>query len=186
MPRHLRVLLPAAVLVAFAATGCLLLSGQFVITYNFAEHGYEPITVNSATAVTGVQVDLKTLKAYRDHASDLKDVVDLAVVGTLTNLDATAPTNIEVWVVHNPGASTFTTDADVRAAGVRAWGPVTLAKGATRTIGWDDSAKLFTGRQELVNEVKGDGRFDLYLLGSGGYKFRISKAALIAVIAAGR
>jgi len=185
MLKHLRLWLPAAALLALVASGCLLISGQFVITYTFKDHGYDPVTVNSPLSVVGVPVDLGTVSTYRDHKKELKDVSDLAVVGQVQNLDGSAPVDVEIWIVRNPG-TLLTTDAAVRGAGVRVWGPLHLAAGATRTVGWDDSAKLFVGRQALIDEIKGDGRFDLYVLGSGGYHFAVTKAAIIAVIAAGK
>jgi hypothetical protein len=185
MLKHLRLWLPIAGLTALVASGCLFLSGQFVVTYNFADHGYDPLTMNSSIAVIGVPVDLNLISTYKDHKQDLKDVSDLAVVGTVTNLDNAAPVDVEIWIVPTSG-TLLTTDAAVRSAGVRVWGPLSVGAGASRSVGWDDSARLFVGRDALIREVKGDGRFDLYALGSGGYHFRISKAAIIAVIGAGK
>ena len=185
MLKHLRLWLSVSALLALAASGCLFLSGQFVITYNFKDHGYDPLTVNSSLAVVGVPVDLNTVGAYRDHKKELKDVADLAVVGDVTNLDGSAPVDVEIYIVPTPG-TLLTTDAAVRAAGVRVWGPLHVAAGVTRVVGWDDSARLFTGRDALIREVKGDGKFDLYMLGSGGYHFKVTKTAIIAVIAAGK
>ena len=185
MLKHLRLWLPVSALLALAASGCLLLSGQFVITYNFKDHGYDPLTVNSSLTLVGVPVDLNTIGAYRDHKSELKDVSDLAVVGTVTNLDSGAPVDVEVWIVPTPG-TLLTTDAAVRSSGVRVWGPLHVGAGATRAVSWDDSARLFVGRDALVHEIKGDGQFDLYVLGSGGYHFRVTNASIIAVIAAGK
>ena len=185
MLKHLRLWLPAAALLALTASGCLFLSGQFVITYNFKDHGYDPLTVNSSVAVVGVPVDLNAVSAYHDHKQDLKDVSDLAVVGKITNLDGGAPGDVEIWIVPTSG-TLVTTDAAVRSAGVRVWGPLHLAAGATHDVSWDESASLFVGRDALIHEVKGDGKFDLYMLGSGGYHFQVTKAAIIAVIAAGK
>lgn len=50
----------------------------------------------------------------------------------------------------------------------------------------DSSAGLFTGRAALIEEIKGDGRFDLYALGNNGYSFRVDKGILMAVISAGK
>jgi hypothetical protein len=181
-----RVRLALGALLALAASGCLLLSGQFVVTYDFAAHGYDPITVNSSLAVVGVPVDLNQVSEYKDHKKDLKDVSDLALVGAITNLDGSASTDVEVWMVASPGSSPLTTDASVRSSGVRIWGPLHLAPNETRNIGWNDSAQLFSGRAALVDEIRGDGRFDLYALGNNGYHYRVSHAAVIAVIAAGK
>ncbi len=186
MLKPLRLASFAAALAAVVSAGCVFLSGQFVVTYNFADHGYDPVTVNSGLALVGVPVDLNLVGAYKDHKKELKDVNDLAVVGTVSNLDATAPVDVELWIVRQPSGTLLVSDSAVRASGVRAWGPLHLEAGASKTVGWNDSARLFVDRQALVDEVKGDGRFDLYALGSNGYHFRISKAAIIAVIGAGK
>ena len=185
MLKHLRLWLPGVALAMLVSTGCLLISGQFVVSYSFKDHGYDPLTINSSVAVAGVPADLNAISAYKDHKKELKDVVDLALVGNITNLDNTAPVTVEVWMVAPPGAL-LTSDAAVRAAGQRVWGPLTVTAGGTKIVGWDESAKLFAGRQLLVNQIKGAGKFDLYALCSGGYHFQLSKGALIAIIAAGK
>lgn len=186
MLKPLRLATFAAVLAGVVTAGCLFVSGQFVVTYNFKDHGYDPVSVNSSLALVGVPVDLNLVSAYKDHKKDLKDVSDLAVVGNVTNLDNGAPVDVEVWIVPHPNGTLLTTDAAVRSAGVRVWGPLHVEAGTTRTVGWNDSARLFVGRPALISEVKGDGRFDLYALGSNGYHFQVSKAAIIAVIGAGK
>lgn len=183
--KNLRLWIPVTLLAALMTAGCMLVSGQFIVTFDFADQGADPLTVASASALSGVAVDLNTVSAYNDHKSDLKDVADLAILGKLTNLDAGAGLNVEVWMVAAPG-SMLTTDTAVRAAGVKIWGPVTLAASGVKQIGWDESAALFGGRAALINEIKGDGRFDLYALGSGGYHFKIDKGSLLAVIVAGK
>ncbi len=185
MLKHLRLWLPGVALALLVSTGCLLVSGQFVVSYSFKDHGYDPLTINSSLAVAGVPVDLNAISAYKDHKKELKDVVDVALVGNLTNLDNSQPVTVEVWMVAPPG-SLLTTDAAVRSTGKRIWGPLTVAAGGTKAIGWDESAKLFVGRALLVDQIKHAGQFDLYALGSGGYHFQLSKGALIAIIAAGK
>lgn len=184
--KNLRLGFPVTGLAALLLTaGCMLTSGQFVITYEFADHGYDPIIVVNPSTLSGVQVNLNEVGEYKDHKSDLKDVVDVALVGQLTNLAAN-PTDIEVWMVTNPGAP-LTTGTAVKAAGQKIWGTLNLpGYGTAVQIDWNTSAKLFTGRQALVDEIKGDGRFDLYALGSGSYTFRLDKGALIAVVSAGK
>ena len=183
--KNLRLWLPVTALAAVMAAGCMLVSGQFIVTFNFADHGADPLTVTGSSALSGVAVDLNSIGDYNDHKSDLKGVADLAIVGKLTNLDTTAPVSVEIWLVETPGTP-LTSDAAVRSAGKRLWGPVTLAASGVKNIGWDESASLFKGRQDLIAQIKGDGRFDLYALGSGGYHFKIDKGVLIAVITAGK
>jgi hypothetical protein len=185
MLKHLRIWLPASILLALVASGCLFLSGQFVITYNFKDHGYDPLTVGSATTVVGVPVDLNAVSAYKDHKKELKDVSDLAVVGTVTNLDSSAPVDVEIYIVQTPG-TLLTSDSAIRAAGKPVWGPLHLAAGGSKTVGWDDSSRLFVGRDLLIREIKGDAKFDLYVVGSGGYHFKVTNGAIIAIIAAGK
>lgn len=180
--KNLRLWFPVTGLAALMAAGCMLLSGQFVITYEFADHGFDPVTVTSPTDLLGVQVNLNEVSEYRDHRENLVAVDDMALLGKLTNLTGTA-TSVEVWMVKTPGAL-LTTDAAVRGAGERIWGPVALGANASVQIDWNTSAKLFTGRQALVDEIKGDGRFDLYALGSGSYSFRLDNGALVVVVSA--
>lgn len=182
--KNFRLSLAVAALAALVAAGCVLVSGQFIVTYDFAEHGFDPLTVASPTALAGVQVNLDDVGTYRDHKSDLKDVTDLALVGKMTNQTGT-DTSVEVWMVASPG-SLLTTDAAVRAAGTRIWGPLALPANGSVQVNWNKSAALFGGRQALIGEIKGDGRFDLYALGTGAYAFRIDKGALIAVVSAGK
>lgn len=185
MIKNLRLWLPVTMLAALIASGCMLVSGQFIVPFKFIDVGADPVTVNSATSLSGIAVDLNTIDVYNDHKSDLKDVVDLALLGNLTNLDSGAGLTVEVWMVRNPGTM-LTTDTAVRAAGIKVWGPVTVAASGSKNIGWDESAALFTGRKQLIEEIKGDGRFDLYALGNNGYHFRITKGVLMTVISAGK
>ena len=178
--KNLRLWLPVLALAGLISAGCFLVSGQFTITVAFSD----PITIVSPSAVLGQNIDLNTEPDYNDHKSQLKEVSDVALLGTFTNLNATA-TSVEIWMVATPGAA-LTTDAAVRAAGQKVWGPMALAGSQAKVVGWDESAQLFTGRQALIDQVKGDGEFALYALASGSYSFRINKGAFIAVISAGK
>lgn len=176
--KNFRLWFPVTALAALMAAGCVLVSGQFVVTFEFDD----PLTITSPTALAGVPVNLNDESDYADHKDKLKDVADLAIVGKITNLSST-PTAVEVWMVETPGAL-LTSDTAVRAAGKKIWGSLSVPGNGTVTIDWNKSAALFTGRQALIAQVKGDGRFDLYALGTGTYTFRIEKGALIAVLAA--
>ncbi len=168
------------------SAGCLFISGQFVVTYDFKSHGYDPLTVTSAAVVAAVPVDLTSVGAYQDHKSDLKDVADLALVGTVQNLDGTQPVAVEVCMGRRcPVPCSRPTPRCAPRAGA-CWGCSTIPAGATKAIGWNESAGLFGGRQALVDEIKGTGKFDLYVLGNNGYHFKVSNGALIAVISAGK
>jgi len=182
--KNFRLWIPVVALAGLAAAGCVLVTGQFVVTAAFAQFGLDPVVVGSPTTLAGVPVDLNEVSAYADHRENLKGVVDLALVGKITNLTGTQ-TPVEVWMVASPGAP-LTTDTDVKAAGVKVWGPLTVPAGGDVQVNWNRSAELFVGRQALVTEIKGDGRFDLYAIGTGAYSFRIDKGALIAVVSAGK
>jgi hypothetical protein len=186
MRKHLRLWLPGIVLAALVSAGCLLISGQFVVTYVFKDHGYDPLTMTSALSVTGVQVNLNTIPEYLAHKKDLKDILDISLLGDLTNLDGSQPVTAEVWMVPHHTDPLYTTDAQVRAAGSRIWGPITVAAGGTKHIGWNESAQLSVGKAQVMYEVKHGGQFDLYALGNGGYHFQLTNGAFVAVIAAGR
>lgn len=182
--RNFRLWIPVAALAALTATGCMLVSGQFVVTARFSQFGLDPLNVDSPTTLAGVPIDLNEVSEYADHKDELKDVVDLAIVGKVTNLTGAA-TNVEVWMVANPGVP-LTTETAVKAAGVKLWGPLAVAANSSAQVDWNKSAALFAGRQALITEIKGDGRFDLYALGSGAYSFRVNDGALIAVVSAGK
>lgn len=182
--RNFRLWLPVAALAALTATGCMLVSGQFVVTARFSQFGLDPLTVSSPTTLAGVPIDLNEVSEYADHKDELKDVVDLALVGKVTNLTGAA-TDVEVWMVASPGAP-LTTETAVKAAGVKLWGPLAVPANGSVQVDWNKSAALFSGRQALITEIKGDGRFDLYALGSGAYNFRVDGGALIAVVSAGK
>lgn len=177
--KKLRLIAPVAALAALSAAGCVLVSGQFLVTYEFDD----PVTITSPTQLAGVEVNLNEVSDYDDHKDKLKDVADLALVGRIVNLTGTAVA-VEVWMVANPTVL-YTNDTDVKANGVKIWGTLNVGANGAAQIDWDQSSALFVGRQALIDQIKGDGRFDLYAIGSTGtYSFRIEKGALIAVLAA--
>jgi hypothetical protein len=164
--------------------GCVLTSGQIVISFEI-----DDATI-TATGVDGVSIDLNENSDYEDHKDDLEGLADLAIVGAVTNEGAAL--NVEAWMTN--GETDYATDAEVRANGIRLWGPFALGAGETKTIGWDESADLFpdAGKAALLEEIQGDGgadgdgRFTLYLLGSGGtYEFSVEDGALVLVLDAG-
>jgi hypothetical protein len=180
--KKLRVILPGLALAALTATGCFLISGQFLVTYNLGD-----VHVTSATGLDGVIVDLNGISEYSDHKDNLKDLADIAILGEFHN-NGVADIDVEVWMVDNAGP--LLTDASVvRADGVRVWGPFHLTAGATRNITWDESAALFgAGKTPLLNQIKRDGIFTLYAIGPSGttvYDFEIHDGKFIAVIDAG-
>ena len=59
-----------------------------------------------------------------------------------------------------------------------------MAGNSTEKVGWDRSASLFVGRQALIDEVKGDGHFRLYVVVDSGSNVTVTKGSLIVVVGA--
>jgi hypothetical protein len=173
----LRKAVPLLALAALAAAGCMLTSGQFVATYDLPD----PLQVSSALTLTGVDVDLNTVSEYNDHKHELKRVEDLSLVGNFTNNNSTAA-QIEVWIV--PSGALNLTPQQLQSNGTLLWGPLSVAANATEKVDWDRSASLFVGRQTLIDEVKGDGHFSLYVVANGAYNVTVTKGSLIVVVGA--
>ena len=177
--KTLRNVLPLLALAALSAAGCFLISGQFVVDYALPT----PLVVASGATLTGASVDLNTISDYKDHKDDLKRVDDLALVGEFKNTSG-ATANVEAWIV--PAGGLNLTLAQVQSSGVKLWGPLAVAAGATQKVDWNRSATLFVGRQKLIDEIKGDGQFSLYIIASGTFALTITHGAIIAVIAAAK
>ena len=175
----LRTGMSLLVLAALAAAGCMLTSGQFVANYNLPD----PLHVVTAVTLPGVDVDFNTVSDYNDHKDDLKRVEDLALVGDIHNNLGT-PANVDVWIV--PAATLNLTPAQVQSQGVRLWGPLAVAGNSTERVDWDRSSALFVGRQALIDEIKGDGHFSLYIIASGTYDVTVTDGTVIAVIGAAK
>lgn len=170
-------------LVALGATGCFITSAQVLVHYALPN----PFTINGADGYEVINVDLNTVSDYKDHKDKLKNLSDFGLIGKFTNT-AGPGGGVEVWIsAGNPG---FTTPAQIRGGATKLWGPGTIgATGATSTIGWNDSARLFSaaGKAILLHEAKGDGEFTLYTIGTPGSSnvIRVEKGFLILVIGAG-
>ncbi len=178
--KNLRWILPA-LLLAFATPGCVLVSGQFLIDFDLSN-----FDASTDTAVTREDVDLTTKSDYNDHKNDLKGLSDVAVLGKITNNGAT-DIGVEVWMTAAP--TTYTTPTQVTTNATRLWGPFNLAASATKQVGWDESAKLFssTGKALLINEIKGDGQFTIYAIANAGtYSFNVDNGVLALVIDFGK
>ncbi len=178
--KTLRTAVPILVLSALAAAGCFLISGQFVVTYQLPD----PLNVVNGATLVGVDVDLNTIGDYADHKDDLKRVEDLALIGDFKN-NTGSTANIEVWIVSS-GTLLGLTLAQVQANGVQLWGPLSVGAGATRNIDWNGSSGLFKGRQTLIDEIKGDGHFALYVIANGAFNCTVTNGAVIAVVGAAK
>jgi hypothetical protein len=176
----MKILRTIPVLLALAASGCILTSGQFMVSYDLGT-----VNITSPSAVVGVQVDLNEEDDYNEHKEDIKALADEALLGYVKNNKA-EPLKVQIWLT--PTLTTYTTDADVRANGVLAWGPLDLGPQEQLRVSWDRSAELLTaeGKQLLEQEVKGDGSFTVYVVGAAGdYSLTVTSGKLLAIIDAG-
>ncbi len=184
MKHTMRVLIPSLALAALTATGCFVTSGQVLVKFDLPN----PVHVTNTSLVNGIYVDLNKISAYKDHKDNIKNLTDIALLGTVTN-NSGIPVDAEVWMVD--GSSLTLTADQVRAQGVRVWGPFHM-DASTGTpnpiqIGWDQSSALFgAGKAPLLAQVKGDGQFSLYVIAAAGtYDFSIVNGGLALVIGAG-
>ncbi len=196
--KNLRILLPAVALAAIASAGCFLVSGQFVVNFPLPT----PFNVQGTTTLASVDVDLNTIGDYSDHKNDLKRIDDLALIGDFKN-NAILSSTMYCWIV--PSGAANLTPSQLQTQGTVLWGPLTLAGGETKKVDWNASAQLFKGRQVLIDEIKGDGHFALYLTDSAGipvpqpakptqkptgaavtFDYTVTNGALIAVIGAAK
>jgi hypothetical protein len=179
IPR-LRTTLAALAAAAVLAGGCVLVSGQFVVQYTLGD-----VTVNSVSNVNGQYVDLTGNSTYNDHKDDIKSLEDIALIGSIHNTGVASST-ISVYLVDgNPGAIPA---SQVITSGTQVWGPLTVAAGATETLDWKSSTKLFgAGKATLLAHIKSGTNFSLYALSNNSpYSFDITNAVFIAVIGAGK
>ena len=173
----LRKGLPVVVLAALASAGCFLTSGQFVVQYDLPNAIF-----SSSGTFQGELVDLNTLDEYNDHKQDLARVEEVALVGDVQNLGDT-DAQVEAWIV--PDATSAPTGVTPNA--IKLWGPFNVPAGTTAHVDWDQSAALFVGRQVLIDEIKGDGVFGLYLAApSPQYDISTTNAAFITVFTAAK
>ena len=170
-------------LVALGVTGCFLTSAQILVHYALPN----PFTIHGDDGYEVIAVDLSDVAEYQDNKDKLKNISDFALIGKFTNTSGPGG-GVEVYITAS--STSLTTPAAIRAGATKLWGPGTIgAAPATRTIGWDDSAGLFTaaGKAILLTEAKGDGEFTLYTIGTAGVSnvIEVSKGFLILVIGAG-
>jgi hypothetical protein len=176
----MKILRIVPVLLALTAAGCILTSGQFMVTYDLGT-----VNVTSPTNVVGVQVDLSDESDYNEHKDDIKGLADEALLGYVKNNKAEA-LQVQIWLT--PTLTAYTAEADVRANGVLSWGPLDLGPQEQQRVTWDRSAELLTpaGKELLEQEVKGDGSFTVYIIGAAGdYSLTVTSGKLLAIIDAG-
>jgi len=187
-----RLLAVAALTIPMVALpGCIITSAQILTHFKLPN----PFTINSS--VPGdqserVPVDLSVDPGadYTDNKDKLKGLSDLAILGTFTNVSGPAGA-VEVYIVPTldqpPGGAPA-----IPPGAILLWGPGAIgAAGApdgVRTVGWDESAALFSqaGKDLLISEVLGDGQFTLYTIGTAGvYEIRVDDGVLVLVLDAG-
>jgi hypothetical protein len=173
----MRTLRAVPLLLALAVSGCILISGQILVTYDLPD-----MSLGGQLATVPVQVDLNTVSDYRNHKGNLKGLADEALVGLIQNRNSTSLT-VEVWIT--PQETSFQSSDFVTANGILAWGPLTLAPGESRRLTWDASAALITkpGRAAIEGEVRGDGKLTVYVVGDNALNFTEGK--FLTIINAG-
>jgi hypothetical protein len=183
--RPLRFVLPLLALAALLSSGCVLTSAQVLATYDLPD----PLVVQSGATLSRVDVDLSTVAAYREHKDQLKGVADLALLGRFTNLAGSPALGLRMYITRDlttlPDAAALT---QAGSPAIPVWGPFDLPAGeSTTAISWDQSAGLFkTGKGPLIEEIKGDGKFSLYLVGSTGtFDVKVENGAIVVVIDGG-
>jgi len=174
--------------VALAASGCIIVSAQILTHFALPN----PFTIDSSLIDHSerIPVDLSVDpgKDYTDNKDKLKNLTDLAILGKFTNVNGPAG-GVLVYIspdlVGPPGGA-----PSIPSNAVLLWGPGAIGPtGDVRTIGWDESAKLFNkaGKDLLLQEVKGDGQFTLYATGSTGtFNIRVDDGVVVLVIDAGK
>lgn len=180
--KTIRFALPLIALAGLLSSGCILTSAQIMATYDLPN----PFTVTSTAALQHVDVDLNTIDDYADNKDKLEDVVDLAILGRFINNTGSPALGVSVYITKD--ITNYTTTTDVTTNGVKVWGPFNLPAGSSTTsITWDGSAALFgAGKSVLIDEIKGDGKFSLYAVGTTGtYNIEIQKGALVVVLDGG-
>jgi len=166
-------------LAALAAAGCFLISGQFAFSYALPS----PLPAVGGATLFGVGVDLNTLGEYRNHKTELRRVEDLALIGDFQN-NTGAPAAVEIWLV--PAGTSSLLATQLAANGVKVWGPLSVATGATEHVDWNRSSALLVGRQALADEIRGDGRFSLYIVANGTFDLTLTNGAVVGVISAAK
>jgi hypothetical protein len=179
----MRIGLVLGVLGALVIVSCIVTSGQFSISFDLDD----PLEISGPAAVIRVPIDLTTISDYVLHKDDLSDILDAALLGKIENTGAEA-LEVEFWMT--PGSTRHATAAQVRddPTARLVWGPMTLEPRSSRRLDWDSSAALFVGRRVLFDEVRADGRFQLFVLGpsSGSpYTIRLRQGVLVLMLDAG-
>jgi hypothetical protein len=174
----------AALALGLFAAGCVFTSGQIRIFFDL-----DNFKTSTNSGLTAEDIDLSTESEYKDNKDKLKDLVDVAVLGEITNTGGN-DINVEVWMTPSVPVPSYTDPAQLKADGtaLKVWGPFSLKAGETKKIDWDKSAALFNaaGKAALLKEAKGDGTFTIYALAAEGtYSFDVAHGVLVLVMDVG-
>jgi hypothetical protein len=190
---RLRIALLSLALGALAVPGCVLTQANILAHYDLPN----PFQIGPAPAQPFLveHVDLNTISEYSDHKDELESLSDVALIGTFTNVTPPGPLNtggtLELWIT--PGTTNLPDAGAIQSSGTKLWGPGSIGPSGTAsgtvTIGWDESAALFSqaGKDMLIDIVKGDGVFTAYIISSGATSqtFRVDDGAILLVLSGG-
>ena len=162
----------------------LTLAGCFQV-HKFISIAMGTLSAENGQTSAGYFVDLEAESGtYRDNRDKFDDISDCAILGQFVNNGAAAVSG-DVWIVPDATGPASLDLAGVQANGIKLWS-LALAAGETKTIGWNESAGLFTsdGKAALKAQIEGDGQFGIYVFGNTGtYDITVNDAAFAVVIA---
>jgi hypothetical protein len=171
----------AALALALFVGGCFLTSAQVFVNYSLPN----PFEVQGTGAFLRESVDLNTISDYEDHKDKLKGIADVAILGQFVNVSGSGG-RVQIYIT--AGATDLGLE-DVAHDATPLWGPGTIgATGSAHVVTWKESAKLFNaaGKSILINEIKGDGSFTLYVIAEGGSSLiRVDKGIIALILNAG-
>jgi hypothetical protein len=177
--RHLSFI---ATLLLLTVPSCVLTSGQIVVSIDLPAI----IHVSDQNNLTAIQIDLNANDKYADHKSDLDQIVDVALLGEVTNNDNGDPGQVEIWMT--PDVTNYSEESQVKDNAIPLWGPFAVEAQKSRRIDWTQSVSLVNDNAFTIlqDQVMGDGRFTLYALDRTGiFQLDVSQGALVLVLDAG-
>jgi hypothetical protein len=137
-------------LVALMGSGCVLTSAQILTHFDLPNPFRVISTQTNHTQL--VPVDLNTIGDYADHKDELKDLVDLAVLGKFINHLGSAG-SLNVYITPDLDSPDPVEIADPPGNAVLLWGPGNIGPNSTEIIDWNRSAGLFNqaGKDLLIS-----------------------------------
>ncbi|MCK4632362.1 MAG: hypothetical protein KAT79_03775 [candidate division Zixibacteria bacterium] len=144
------------VLTAFLVTGCLIISGTFVIVKDFS--------FTSATGFYHEHIDLTSESEWNDH-KDAIDAIDM-VGFEFTFINSGAEVTFYVYIDEGD-APTYTNYVDVNANATKILDGLTLPASTTTTLTYAESFAYLTNVTALKKLVK-SGTFHAYGVSTGG------------------